>query len=460
MEPCSVNTMARRCGGELLRGGPQEMVCGVGTDSRQVQAGQAFVALAGEHSDGHDFLMKAAERGAAAVIVEQAKLRGPLPPCAVIAVSDTRQALLELAASYRREFSLPIVAITGSAGKTSCKDAVGAVLGQRLTTLATEGNYNNAIGVPLTLLQLERRHQAAVVEVGTSQPGELAPLVRLVAPQMGLITSLGRAHQEYFRDLAGVAEEKGWLAELLPASGTLFINGDTPGAAAVVKRTRARVVRAGWEAGSDWRARTALVSEAGTWFSAEAPKAEWSGEYQTGLLGRHQVTNALLALAVGAEFGLDRAQLRAGLAACAPPKMRLQLWRVNGVRLLDDSYNANPDSMRAALQVTRELANGGRCIAVLGEMAELGEKSAAAHAELGQEAARLGVDHLLAVGGTARAVVEAARAAGLAHARECPDWECAAAAVKRLALPGDLVLVKASRVARLERLVEELKRCL
>jgi len=416
--------------------------------------------LAGEHSDGHEFVMMAAERGAAAVVVERAKLRGPPPPCAVIGVSDTRRALFELAANHRREFALPMVAVTGSAGKTTCKDAVGTVLGQRLTTLATEGNYNNAIGVPLTLLRLERRHQAAVVEVGTSQPGELAPLVRLVAPQMGLLTSLGRAHQQYFRDLAGVVEEKGWLAELLPASGTLFINGDAPGAAVVVKRTRARVVRVGWEPGSDWRARAARVTEAGTWLSVEAPKAEWSGEYQTGLLGRHQVTNALLALAVGAELGLDQAQLQAGLAACRPPKMRLQLWRVNGVRLLDDTYNANPDSMLAALQVLRELADGGRCIAVLGEMAEQGEKSAAAHAELGQVAARLGVDHLLAVGAVARAIVEAARAVGLAHARECPDWECAAAAVKRLAVPGDLVLVKASRVAGLERVVEELKRCL
>jgi len=331
------------------------------------------------------------------------------------------------------------------------------VLREKFDTLSSPASFNNDIGVPLTLLGLERSHRAAVIEVGTNHPGELAPLVRMVRPTCGILTCIGREHLEFFGDLSGVAAEEGWLAELLPAEGVLFVNGDCAWTGRVIKRARCRVVRVGRGEANDWRVRDLRLDKQGARFQVEAPAAAWSGEYRIQLLGQHQVDNALLAIALGAELGLARAEIARGLAACQAPKMRLQLWECNGVRVLDDAYNANADSMVAALETLRELPCKGRRVAVLGDMAELGDHSRAAHEEVGRRAAELGVGQLFTIGRMAGVTAAAARAGGLSRVIELPDVETAGAALKQFLKAGDVVLLKASRASRLERLGDMLR---
>jgi UDP-N-acetylmuramoyl-tripeptide--D-alanyl-D-alanine ligase len=296
-----------------------------------------------------------------------------------------------------------------------------------------------------------------VLEAGTNHPGELAPLLKMIRPNYGVITCIGREHLEFFGDVAGVAREEGWLAELLPADGKLFVNGDDEWTGCMVERTRAAVVRVGFGANSVWRARGLRLDTQGVRFQVDGPEADFAGEYRVHLLGRHQVVNALFAIAVGMELGLNRAEIARGLAECGPSKMRLELWERDGVRVLDDTYNANADSVGAALQTLQELPCKGRRVAVLGDMAELGAHSEAAHEEIGRRAAELGVGQLFAVGKMAPAMARGARGADLNRVFEFADVDTAAAAVKSFLESGDVVLLKASRATRLERIGEVLR---
>jgi len=457
MESCSLKHIATVCAGEQISGSPETRVRRVCTDSRQVRAGDLFFALQGGRFDGHDFLREAAERGAVAAVVEGGRMPANWIGCALIAVEDTRKALGRLAADHRKNFALPVVAVGGSNGKTTTKELVASVLRQRFATLWSEASFNNDIGVPLTLLRLNKSHRAAVLETGSNHPGELAPLVEMIQPNYGVITSLGREHLEFFRDIAGVAQEEGWLAELLPADGKLFVDGDTEWANHAVARTRAQVVRVGFAAGNDWRVRGVCFDKQGMVFQVDGPKADFGGEYRIQLVGRHQAVNAAFAIAIGMELGLRRADVARGLVECQAPEMRLELREVGGVSVLDDTYNANADSMLAALRTLQELPCKGRRIAVLGDMAELGAHSEGAHAEAGRHAAELGVAQLFAVGEMAPVMGRAARAAGLNRVFEFGAVETVAAAVKSFVKPGDLVLIKASRAMRLERVVEALR---
>ena len=325
------------------------------------------------------------------------------------------------AARYRKDFDLPVIAIGGSNGKTTTKEVLGTILEQKFPTVRSEASFNNDIGVPLSLLRIGKEHRAAVLEVGTNHPGELAPLVRMVHPKYGIITSIGREHLEFFGRVAGVAQEEGWLAELLPADGKLFI-GEGEWTDVIVRRTRATV--------------------------QVVPKLE----FKTHLLGRHQRLNVALAVAVARELGLNDDQIQKGLGRCKPAKMRLELWEANSVQVLDDSYNANADSMLAALETLKELPSRGRKIAILGDMAELGEHSEAAHAEVGKRVAEVGIDLLIAIGKYAAIMAKAA-----CNAEQFADVERASQALPKLIRAGDLVLLKASRAMRLERVGEILK---
>jgi UDP-N-acetylmuramoyl-tripeptide--D-alanyl-D-alanine ligase len=457
METCSLQFVATACAGKQLSGLPETQVRRVCTDSRQVKAGDLFFALRGDRFDGHDFLRIVAENGAVAVVADRRRVPADWGGCAMIAVEDTRKALGQLAAEYRKAFVLPVVAVGGSNGKTTTKELVASVLKQERLTLWSEASFNNDIGVPLTLLRLENAHQAAVLEMGTNHPGELQTLVKIAQPSYGIITCVGREHLEFFDDVAGVAREEGWLAELLPAGGTLFVNGDDEWASRAAERTRAEVVRVGFSAGCDWRARAVRLDTRGLTFQVHGPQAVWSGEYRIQLFGRHQVVNALFAVAVGMELGLGRAAVARGLAECRPPKMRLELWEFNGVRLLDDAYNANADSMMVALQTLRDFPCKGRRVAVLGDMTELGAHSEAAHQEVGRRVAELGVGQLFAVGKMAPVMARAARNAGLNRVFEFADVDTAASAVKSFLKAGDVVLLKASRATRIERIADMLR---
>lgn len=456
MELRSLKYIVSACVGELLNGSPDVQANRVCTDSRTAQTGDLFFALAGDKFDGHDFLSEVERKGVIAVVVARSKAPAGMS-CAVIVVDDPRQALGRLAAKYRADFKLAMIAVAGSNGKTTTKELLAAILRQKLKTLWSEASFNNDIGVPVTLLKLEKAHQAAVLEVGTNHPGELAPLARMIQPNLGVITSIGREHLEFFGDLAGVAEEEGWLAELLPADGKLFVNGDSEWMEQIAARSNATVVRVGLNESNEWRASAIQLSASGVRFRVNGPKAWISGEYRINLIGRHQVSNALLALAVGAELGLTRDEIQRGLLEGKPAKMRMQVWGWNGVVVLDDAYNANADSMQAALQTLREMPCAGRRVAVLGDMAELGAHSREAHEETGRRAAECGVDQLFAVGGMAAAMADAARSAGIKAASQFADVDAAAKAVKEFLKPNDVMLLKASRSMRLERLSEILR---
>jgi UDP-N-acetylmuramoyl-tripeptide--D-alanyl-D-alanine ligase len=457
MEARSLKYITAACGGELLHGSPETQVGGVCTDSRRLNAGDLFFALAGERFDGHDFLQHVADKGAGAVVVERKRLGGGSLACAMIAVENTRAALGQLASKYREEFALPLVAVAGSNGKTTTKELIASVLRQKRHMLWSEASFNNDIGVPLTLLRLEPSHQAAVLEAGTNHPGELVPLLKMMRPNYGVITCIGREHLEFFGDVAGVAREEGCLAELLPPEGKLFLNGDDEWADSMVARTHATVVQVGFAARNDWRATGLRFDTRGVKFKVDGPRAQYAGEYRVNLLGRHQVASALFAIAIGMELGLSRAEIARGLTECRPPKMRLELWECDGVRVLDDAYNANADSVAAALQTLTELPCKGRRVAVLGDMAELGDHSEAAHEEIGRRAAELGVGQLFAVGKMAPIVARAARDAGLNRVFEFGHVDTAAAAVKSFVRRGDIVLIKASRATRLERIGKALR---
>jgi len=457
VEERSLKFIAGACGAEIRNGADDLKISQISTDSRSVKAGELFFAIRGDKFDGHDYLDEVAAKKVAAVVVGRKKVPARLPGCAALVVEDVRAALGKLAAAYRADFSLPVIAVAGSNGKTTTKELVAAVLRQKFSTLWSEASFNNDIGVPITLLKLEKTHQVAVLETGTNHPGELAPLVRMIQPGLGIITNIGREHLEFFGDIEGVAQEEGWLAELLPAGGKLFINGDNDLTGKIASRTRATVIRVGLGEKNDWRARGIRLDKNGGTFQVVSAREEFNGEYRVNLLGRHQVMNALLAIGVGAELGLNRAEIQRGLADCQPPKMRMQFWEANGVRVLDDAYNANADSMRAALETLCDLPFQGRRVAILGDMGELGQQSEAAHREIGRYAAELKIGQLFTVGKMAALMARAARDAGLTRVIEFEEVEAAVRAVKNFLKPGDVVLLKASRSSRLERIAETLK---
>lgn len=461
MEPLPLSFFAAAGAGDLAVSGRERLVRRVSTDSRDIRPGDLFVALRGERFDGHYFLAAVAARGAVAAVIAR-RHDAPLPPgLTVIRVDDPRLAYGQIAAAYRRRFDLPVIAIGGSNGKTTVKEIVAALLARKFLTLRSEASFNNDVGVPATLLRLEPAHGAAVVEVGTNHPGELAPLVAMIAPRLGIITSIGREHLEFFGDLAGVAAEEGRLAEMLPPAaegGLLVLPGECQHLEQLAGRTRARVLRAGFGPANEWRAELRAMTWAATTFSVTAPQPGWCGEFTIPLPGRHSVPNALFGLAVACELGLSPGDARDGLAAFTPAKQRLNIRAQAGVRVLDDTYNANADSMLAALETLADLPCAGRRVAVLGDMAELGPQTGTAHAEVGRAAVRLGVDAVFAVGRWAAFTGDAAGTAGADRAGAYPNVEAAVPDLLEFLQPGDTVLVKASRSSRLERLVEAILR--
>src|ERR1043166_7428195 len=319
MEPRSAKFVAEACGGRLVsaHARPIARVC---TDSREAGPGDLFVALAGERFDGHNFLGDVVARGATAVMVEEKKVPGQLGGCAAIAVANTRQAFGKLGARYRADFDLPVVAVGGSNGKTTTKFLIASVLSQKLRTLASEASFNNDIGVPATLLKMEKSHQAAVLEVGTNHPGELAPLLQMIQPRFGVITNIGREHLEFFGSLEGVAAEEGRIAEVLPHDGILFVHGDDAWSEKIALRSKGTTVRVGLSTKNDWRASDLRFDGDGLRFNVSGSRPALTGDYRTNLVGQHQVVNALFAIAVADTLALSRSEIQAGLSACPAPK--------------------------------------------------------------------------------------------------------------------------------------------
>jgi UDP-N-acetylmuramoyl-tripeptide--D-alanyl-D-alanine ligase len=451
MNRLSIFQVAEFAEGSLSSGGGTVAIDKIGTDSRTLKRGELFVALRGENFDGHNFIESAAKAGAAGAIVES-NWNGKVPETfALIKTKDTLAAYQKLAGNYRKSLSLKVVAITGSNGKTSTKDFAAAVLARRFRVAKTEGNFNNHVGLPRTILEATAQDEVAVWEIGMNHPGEVAALSKLAAPDIAIITNIGIAHIEFMGSREVIATEKGALAEAVGAQGTVILNADDPLTKSMATRTRAKVILAGTTEGT---IRAGEISQSGSGTDFTILEGAHRCRAQLPVPGLHMVQNALLAVAAGRVFGLSLEECADGLASAPLTKARLQIKEIRGVQFIDDSYNANPDSMKAALRTLMELDADGKRIAVLGEMGELGSESEPGHREVGEAAATFGVDQLIAIGDMAKVIAQAARAAGLRKTSAVRSTSEAAQLLGEIAKPGDLVLVKGSRATRTERVIE------
>ena len=454
MPALTVEDVVRGTQGALVGGDLGVPVNGVSIDSRTLGIGDAFFAIHGHHLDGHAFLRDAAARGASCLIVHD--LPDELPPSvSAVLVDDTTRALGRLATYHRARFTVPVVAITGSNGKTTTKEMTAAILETLGPVLKPESNFNNQWGLPLTLLKLGPEHRAVVVELGANTPGEIAALAEISRPTVGVVTMVASAHTEFFGSLDGVAAEKSALVRAIPREGAVVLNADDAKVIAMRALSRARVLTFSRQPGAD-------VSAVGP--AEETPEGvrvtlETGGGRRTVTLrfaGRHNIVNALAAAGAAAALGLPLEAIARGLAAARPVKGRCVWKRAGSVRILDDTYNANPVSVRAALETLAAAGDARRRIVVLGDMLELGAISEEAHREAGRAVAASGAAEFVGVGRWALAAVEAARAAGLSESHHAATFEDTVALLLKRLAPGDALLVKGSRGMRMERVVDAL----
>jgi UDP-N-acetylmuramoyl-tripeptide--D-alanyl-D-alanine ligase len=454
MATFTVQEIVRATQGALVVGDLGVPVTGVSIDSRTLGVGEAFFAIVGHRLDGHDFIADAASRGAACVVAQTVPDHVPSGVPFVL-VEDTTRALGRLAARHRVKFSVPVAAVTGSNGKTTTKEMMAAVLGALGKVLKPEGSFNNQWGVPLTLLRLTGEHQAVALEIGCNQTGEIAYLTGLAAPTVGVVTTVAETHLELLGSVEGVREEKAALVRAIGEDGVVALNADDPRVAGMARETRARVITYGCSEGAELRAAGDVREDArGLAFTLEA--AGRRERVCLAFAGRHNVTNALAAASAGLAVGLSLADVAGGLERARPAKGRC-VWReVATVRILDDSYNANPAAMRAALDTALAHQGTSRLVVVLGDMLELGARAEPAHVELGREVAAGGAAEFIGFGPHMKLAVEAAREAGLDEAQHTATFEDTVAhALKRVAR-GDVVLIKGSRGMRMERVVDAL----
>jgi UDP-N-acetylmuramoyl-tripeptide--D-alanyl-D-alanine ligase len=453
MASFTVEDVVRGTGGALVGGDLGVRTAGVSIDSRALGVGDVFFAIRGHHLDGHAYLGDAAARGASCLVVHA--LPDDLPSSvAIVLVDDTTRALGRLAAYHRTRFTLPVAAVTGSNGKTTTKELMAAVLGALGPVLKPESSFNNQWGLPLTLLRLRAEHRAVALELGANQPGEIATLAGISRPTVGVVTVVSSAHTEFFGSLDGVQEEKSALVRAIPPEGTVVLNADDPRVLAMRERARGRVLTFSAGGPADVRAVGPVEGAMGIGFTIEVGGVR--RPVATRFAGRHNVTNVLAAAGVGLAVGLDADRIVAGLAAARPAKGRC-VWRPAGpLRILDDTYNANPESVKAALALLVEAADARHRVVVLGDMLELGAIAEGAHRDVGRAVAAARARELVGMGRESRAAVEAARQAGLVESHHTMTFEDTVAVLLKRLAPGDAILVKGSRGMRMERVVDAL----
>ncbi|MFO8090280.1 MAG: UDP-N-acetylmuramoyl-tripeptide--D-alanyl-D-alanine ligase [Desulfatiglandaceae bacterium] len=456
----TVNEIAAACGGVVVRGTGLRAVSGVSTDSRNLKFGELFFALSGLRFDGHAFVEKALSAGASGVVVRGDRAGSIGGEGTVIAVNDPLEALGSVARWWRGRHHLTVAAITGSAGKTTTKEMASLVFETLGPTLKTEGNLNNLIGVPLTLLRIQPKHELAVIEMGMNRPGEIAVLTKIAAPDLGLITNVGMAHLEGLGSLSGIALAKWELADGLRPGSPLVINGDDPELMRRVSETRRDVITFGLGEGNRFRAlEVENLGVEGVRFLLV-----YCGKTYPVMLraaGTHQVMNALAATALGVTAGASPERAVYALERFSPLKGRFAIHRPpGGFVLVDDSYNANPSSLKAALQSAAALVGmASRLLVGLGTMAELGDGTAAAHLDAGRFVAASGAARFWAMGVHASEMAEGAAQAGM-QAEEISvsdSHRVMALSIKEAARPGDVVFIKGSRSAGMERVVAVLR---
>ena len=425
----------------------------VSTDSRSIQPGCLFIPLEGERFDGHSFINSALESGAAGCLTARER-ENYLPGRFYIKVRSTQRALWELARYYKKLFPIPFVAITGSVGKTTTKDMVAAVLGARFRVHKTEGNFNNDIGVPLTLLKLEKTHQVCVVEMGMDHAGEIDYLGRLVEPDMALITNIGDAHIENLGSRENIFKAKCEIFPHLKEDGLAILNGDDPMLTTLQSALPQRTVFVGGGEGLDYTACDLNSDGAGHLnCRVKTPRSQFEADIPA--LGSHMIYPTLMAAAVGEALGMAPDEIVRGIGAFLPTKMRMNIIRCKGdIVILNDAYNANPQSMRAAAAVLADAGQKRRKVAVVGDMKELGPGSEQFHRAVGGYFAQSGANRLIAIGDLARFMAEGAKDAGLEQADYFPTLDAAKNALSREVRAGVTILVKASRSMAFEKIVD------
>jgi UDP-N-acetylmuramoyl-tripeptide--D-alanyl-D-alanine ligase len=432
---------------------PNAIAIGYSIDSRTIRPGELFFAVKGEKMDGHDFVRQALEKGAVAAVVASEKLGGVSAKAGVILVEDTLFALQVLASSVRRLWAKPLIAVTGSTGKTTTKEAIAHVLSSRFHMLKSEGNFNNHFGLPLMLLKLEPEHDAAVVELGMSHAGEITALAQIAQPETGVVTNVAPVHLEFFSSVAEIARAKYELIESLPAKGTAVLNADDEYVSQFGRDFKGRVITYGFAPTATVRAENLKsLGENGSAFDIVV--GDRCEPATLPLVGSHNIYNALAATAVALERGLTLSEVVSSFASLAPADKRGQVVRIGNITIINDCYNSNPKAL-AAMVDTLAAMPARRRIVVAGEMLELGPQGEAMHRESGMHIAARGIDILVGVRGLASHMVEAAKQVGISAVFVATPEE----AGKWLATEtgeGDVVLLKASRGVKLEKALEQL----
>ncbi len=450
--------------GKLVSGKPEGEFSGVSTDTRSIKAGELFIALKGENFDGHDFLEQALEKGACGAIVNKGR-GGVTPPLHgyVVEVDDTLRALGDIAGLWRERHPIPVVAITGSNGKTTTKEMVASILSQRYRVLKTEGNLNNLIGLPQMVLKIDESHEVAVLELGMNAFGEIERLSEICRPDIALITNIGSGHLEGVGSIDGVARAKGEILTGLKADGTFVVNADDPYIREMAKGWQGRTISLAMDA-LDADVKTLLTDYSCCYGSGMGLSMTVGGKHLNVTLsglGLHNVYNATAAAAVAVAMGLGLDEIKKGLEEWRPFKGRFEVHRLDcGVNLVDDTYNANPTSVAMAIKTLAEVKGAGRGIAVLGDMLELGSHAKEAHYEIGKKVAAAGLDYLFLLGPLSSAhTTRGARDGGMAEERVviCSDYKDVSGHVNPMLTGGDWVLVKGSRGMAMEKVVERIK---
>ena len=443
-----VSDIAAAAGGTLLCGDGNTVITSFITDSREAKAGAMFVPIRGERADGHSYIPAVLEGPAAAAFTDHEIPLGEKP---LVLVKDCREALQRAAAWYRDQFDIPIVGITGSVGKTTAKEMVAQALSAQFRVLKTAGNQNSQVGVPITVCGLRKDHTAAVVEMGVSMPGEMARIAGVVKPTCAVMTNIGVSHIEFMKTRENILAEKARIADYLPPDGALFVNGDDDLLPTLKETMGSRVVTFGLGPTCDWRAFGLNEADKGTFFTCQSPAGERT-ELFVPAAGEHNVRNALCAMAVARYLGVPAGDVVRAISAYKAPAMRQQMVEANGLLIIDDSYNASPDSMRSAIDVLSTRPVTGKRAAVLADMLELGDFSQQGHYQVGQYAKERGVELLVAVGPLSREI-----AAGYGEGARWFATNQEASAFLRDALrPGDAVLVKGSRGMKTDEIVAAL----
>lgn len=458
MIPITLGEIAAATSGRVL-GAPTaaavavESIC---TDSRRMTRGSLFVALKGCNHDGHDHVVAALKQGAAAALVHDVSRfdRGLHGDGRLILVNDTMAALGQLAAWYRRQRAAQVIAVVGSNGKTTTKDLIAAVLSTRKRGRASQASFNNAIGVPLTLLSLDAADEFVVVEIGTNHPGEVASLARIAAPTMAVVTSIGEEHLEHFGDVESVAREEYSVLECLRDRSFVAVEQGARAYAPAKHISRHHVVTYGASDAADVRATDIASTRGGQTF-----RVNGRAEYRLSMLGRHNVVNALAAIAVGGRLRLEEHDIAAGLASVRPAAMRLEPMECGALTIINDAYNANPSSMKTAFDALDDWPGPGRRVLILGDMAELGDQAVRCHQAVGRDAGRSSAQVIIGVGNYARVVADGAIAVAGVSKRiySLPDVAALHEKLPSIIEPGDVLLLKASRRVRLEQIVERLR---